>query len=160
VATLDEVLGFVGAIVAAIDAVGGFLATLMLFVIVIALFINLKMTISDRMQEIGTMRTIGVESRGVVSLFVLENIFLAIIFVIVGFAVGFGVMALFVYAIELPVKGAFSLLLNNGRLALSAQGSDIALILAAITAFAAIFSYIPSRRAGKIPPAEALRKTM
>ena len=80
VATLDEVLGFVGAIVTAIDAVGGFLAALMLFVIVIAIFINLKMTISDRMQEIGTMRTIGLEAKGVVSLFVLENIFLAIIF--------------------------------------------------------------------------------
>ncbi|UCB45731.1 MAG: ABC transporter permease [Spirochaetota bacterium] len=160
VATLDEVLGFVGAIVTAIDAVGGFLAALMLFVIVIAIFINLKMTISDRMQEIGTMRTIGLEAKGVVSLFVLENIFLAIMFVCIGIAVGFGVMALFVYAIELPVRGAFSLLLNNGRLALSPQGSDIVLILIAISAFAAIFSYIPSRRAGKIPPAEALRKTM
>jgi ABC-type lipoprotein release transport system permease subunit len=158
VATLDEVLGIVGAIVTAIDAIGGFLAALMLFVIIIAIFINLKMTIADRMREIGTMRTIGVESKGVVSLFVLENIFLALIFVSIGLAVGFGVMAIFVYGIQLPVSGAFSLLLNNGRLAFSPQGSDIALILVAITAFAAIFSYIPSRKAGKIPPAEALRK--
>ena len=159
VATLDEVLGIVGNIVTAVDAIGGFLAALMLFVIIIAIFINLKMTISDRMQEIGTMRTIGIERGGVVSLFVLENIFLAAVFILIGLAVGFGVMALLVYGVTLPAKGAFSLLLNNGRLALSPQGSDIVMIIVAISAFAAIFSYIPSRRAGKIPPAEALRKT-
>jgi ABC-type antimicrobial peptide transport system permease subunit len=159
VATLDEVLGIVGSIVTAINAIGGFLAVLMLFVVVIAIFINLKMTITDRMQEIGTMRTIGMESKGVVSIFVLENIFLAAIFVLIGIAVGFGVMAILVFGVTLPVKGAFSLLLDNGRLALRPKGTDIVMIIAAISAFAAIFSYIPSRRAGKIPPAEALRKT-
>lgn len=159
VATLDEVLGFVGNIVTAIDAIGGFLAALMLFVIVIAIFINLKMTITDRMREIGTMRTIGMESKGVVSIFVLENIYLAVIFVLVGIAVGFGVIAILVYGVTLPAKGAFSLLLDNGGLALRPQGSDILLIIVAISGFAAIFSYIPSRRAGRIPPAEALRKT-
>ncbi|MBN2324381.1 MAG: ABC transporter permease [Spirochaetes bacterium] len=158
VATLDEVLGFVGTIVTAIDAIGGFLAALMLFVIVIAIFINLKMTITDRMGEIGTMRTIGMESGGVVSIFVLENIYLALLFVLAGIAIGFGVMALLVYGVTLPAKGAFSLLLDNGRLALRPRGADIVLIIVAISAFAAIFSYIPSRRAGKIPPAEALRK--
>jgi len=159
VATLDEVLGIVGNIVTAINAIGGFLAALMLFVVVIAIFINLKMTITDRMSEIGTMRTIGMESKGVVSIFVLENVYLAVIFVLVGIAAGFGIMALLVYGVSFPAKGAFSLLLDNGKLALRPQGSDIMLIVAAIAAFAAIFSYIPSRKAGKIPPAEALRKT-
>lgn len=160
VSTLDEVLGIIGQIVTAINSIGGFLAALMLFVIVIAIFINLRMTINDRMQEIGTIRTIGMEAKGIVKLFVIENIFLALIFIFIGLAVGSGIIALMIYVVEFPIKGAFSLLLNNGKLALSIKGSDIALIIITISLFSAIFSYIPSRRARKISPAQALRKTI
>ena len=86
--TIDEVVGIVRSVLAAVNAIGALIAAIMLFIIAVSIFINLRMTINERLREIGTMRTIGVEARGVTGLFVLENVLLALLFTLGGAAPG------------------------------------------------------------------------
>jgi putative ABC transport system permease protein len=157
-ATIDEVLGLVRNVLAAVNAIGTLIAAIMLFIIAVSIFINMRMSINERLREIGTMRTIGVEARGVTGLFVLENILMALIFTLAGVAVALVVVLVMRTAVPLPATGNLGLFLNRGRLSLVPRFADLLLILAVTTGFTALFSYFPARRGGRIRPVEALTK--
>ncbi len=157
-ATIDEALGIVNTVLGAVNAVGALIAAIMLFVIAISIFINLRMSINERLREIGTMRAIGVESGGVTSLFVFESVMLAAIFSTVGAIAAALVCALFRYVIVLPSGGNLGLFMNSGHLVLIPTLAGAAGTVAAISALAALFSYFPARKGGRIPPVEALTK--
>jgi ABC-type lipoprotein release transport system permease subunit len=156
--TLDEVLGLVRNILNAVTGVGTLIAAIMLFIIAVSIFINLRMSINERLREIGTMRTIGMEARGVTGLFMLESVLLALIFSLIGTGVALALVTLFRFVIELPLSGNAALFLNQGHLMLVPRVADILVIIAIITGFSALFSYFPARRGGKIRPVEALTK--
>ena len=158
VATLNEVLGIVGNIITAINSIGIFLAAVMLLVTAVAIFINLRMAINDRMREIGTMRTIGMEGKGIAMLFVFEGLILSILFTVIGYIIAFVLITILRYGVTFNTEGAFSLLLTGGKLYFRPKFSDLLLILAAIAFFATLFSFIPARQAGRIRPADALSK--
>ena len=98
----------------------------LLLVTAVAIFINLRMSVNDRMREIGTMRTI--------------------------------VIVLFKYGVAIPPKGAFSLLLERGHIVFLPHATDLLFVFLAIGFFAALFSFIPARQAGRIRPVEALTR--
>lgn len=156
--TIDEALGIVATVLAAVNAVGALIAAIMLFVIAVSIFINLKMSISERLREIGTLRAIGVESGGVTSLFVFESVLLALIFSIIGALVAVLIAFLFRYVITLPSGGEIGLFLDAGHLVLVPRLLDIAGVILVIVGFSALFSYFPARKGGRITPVEALTK--
>jgi len=158
VATIDEVLGIVRSVLNAVNAVGSVIAAIMLFIIAISILINLRMTINERLREIGTMRAIGVDSSGVTSIFVLENLVLSLVFIAAGVLLAFGVSFLFRYAIVLPDSGNLGLFLNRGHLVLIPTAGGVLSIAGIILLFTALFSYFPARRGGRITPVEALSK--
>ena len=157
-ATIDEVLGLVRNILNAVKGVGTLIAAIMLFVIAVSIFINLRMSINERLREIGTLRTIGMEAGGVTGLFMLESILLALIFSLIGTGAALAAAALLRFVIVLPLSGNAALFLNQGHLMLVPRVTDILMIIAIITGFSALFSYFPARRGGKIRPVEALTK--
>ncbi len=157
-ATIDEVLGLARSILTAVTVIGTALAAVMLFIVAVSIFINLRMSINERFREIGTMRTIGVEAGGVTALFVLESVLLAALFSLAAAGLAVGVAALFRTAIVLPLGGNAGLFLNRGHLMLVPRPLDIALILAAILASTVLFSFFPARRGGRIRPVEALTR--
>jgi ABC-type lipoprotein release transport system permease subunit len=157
-ATLDEVLGLVRNILNAVNGVGTLIAAIMLFIIAVSIFINLRMSINERLKEIGTLRTIGMEAGGVTGLFVLESVLLALIFSLIGTGTALAAAALLRFVIVLPLSGNAALFLNQGHLVLIPRLTDILMIVAVIVGFSALFSYFPARRGGKIRPVEALTK--
>ena len=64
------------------------------------------MTINERMREIGTMRTMGMAGAGITRLFILENVFLAMLFCLVGVAAALLVIGVFAFLVPLPPAGA------------------------------------------------------
>ncbi|MDP2790729.1 MAG: FtsX-like permease family protein [Rectinemataceae bacterium] len=156
--TIDEALGIVGTVLMAVNAVGALIAAVMLFVIAVSIFINLKMSINERLREIGTMRAMGVESGGVTSLFVFESLLLALIFSAIGAGIAIMISAIFRFLIVLPSGGNLGLFLDSGHLVLIPRIVDVAAIIAIIAFFSTVFSYFPARRGGKIPPVVALTK--
>jgi ABC-type lipoprotein release transport system permease subunit len=157
-ATIDEVLGLVRNILNAVNGVGTLIAAIMLFIIAVSIFINLRMSINERLREIGTLRTIGMAAGGVTGLFMLESILLALIFSLIGTGAALAAAALLRFVIVLPLSGNAALFLNQGHLMLVPRVTDILMIIAIITGFSALFSFFPARRGGKIRPVEALTR--
>ena len=156
--TIDEALGIVATVLAAVNATGALIAAIMLFVIAVSIFINLKMSISERLREIGTLRAMGVEASGVTSLFVFESVILAFIFSGIGAIFAVIIASLFRYVIILPAAGEIGLFLDAGHLVLIPRFVDVLAIVMVIMGFSALFSYFPARKGGRIPPVEALTK--
>ncbi len=156
--TIDEALGLVGTVIAAVNAIGSLIASVMLLVIAVSIFINLKMSISERMQEIGTLRAMGVEAGGVTSLFMFESVLLSMMFSAIGAVTAVVVSAVFRWLVVLPGAGNLALFLNSGRLQLIPRPLDVIAIIAIIAGFSALFSYFPARKGGRIPPVVALTK--
>jgi putative ABC transport system permease protein len=158
-ATLDEALGIVRSILAAVNGIGAFIAAVMLFVIAVSIFINLKMSINERLREIGTMRAMGMEAASVSSLFVFESVGLAVIFSASGAILASIISLIMLYGPVFPSGGTLGLFLDSGRLVLI-PGLDSSMgVVLVISLFAGIFSYFPARRGGSIPPVDALTKT-
>ncbi len=158
-ATLDEVLGIVRTVLAAVNGVGAFIAAVMLFVIAVSIFINLRMSISERLREIGTMRAMGLEADSVTFLFVAESVGLALIFSAAGSALAVLVCYLFRLGPTLPADGNLGLFLVDGKLMLHPQIVGVLGVILVISAFAAVFSFFPARKGGAIPPVQALTNT-
>lgn len=158
--TLDEVLGIVRAVLAAIQGVGGAVAAVMLFVVAVSIFINLRMSVNERLREIGTMRALGVEASAVTGLFVLESVFLALLFSAAGASAAVA-LALWMRSSgpTLPAGGNLGVFLRGGRFFLAPSIGAVAITVGAIAGFAAFFSFFPARRGGAIAPVEALTKT-
>jgi len=160
IATVYEVIGLLSQILTIINAGGVFLASIMLFVIAVSIFINMRMTISERLQEIGTLRAMGVATREIVRMFMFENVFLSILFVMIGIVCGLAIMGLIVLLLRVSPTGVIGLLFDDGRLVLSPGILEMMLIVVVLAVFTAIFSYFPARYGGKIRAVEALTKTM
>ena len=159
VSTIDEVLGIVRKVLAAVNAVGAGIAAVMLFVTAVSVFINLRMTVSERLREIGTMRAIGVGSAGVTALFVLESVILAVLFSSAGAWLASGASLAIRHAFVFPASGNLAVFLDGGHLALDPDPVAAAAVVGVIAVFAACFSFFPARHGGSIPPVEALTKT-
>jgi putative ABC transport system permease protein len=157
--TIDEVLGIVRSIVLAVQGLGALVAAIMLFVIAVSVFINLRMTINERLREIGSMRAMGMEASSVTGLFVLEGTALALMSAAAGAALSALLCLAVRYAVPIPPGGSLAIFLDSGRLALEPNLGDAALLTAAIGLIAAAFSFFPARRGGRIRPVEALTAT-
>ena len=158
-ATADEVTGIVSQVVGAINGVGLFIAAIMLFIITISIFINMRMTINERIQEIGTLRAMGTDRKDIVAMFITENVFLSFLFVCIGIVAGFLLVGIFSFFISVPANGVLGLFVNNGHFVLQPTMSAIGFILVSLVSFTAIFSYFPAHQGGKIPAVVALNKT-
>ena len=158
-ATLDEVLGIVRSVLAAVNAVGAFIAAVMLFVIAVSIFINLRMSVNERLREIGTMRAIGVEAGGVTALFMLESVILAVLFSAAGAALAAVAAVAIRFGPVFSGGGNLGLFLEKGRLVLIPGAAAGFGVVATIALFAAVFSFFPARRGGAVPPVVALSKT-
>lgn len=158
-ATVDEVTGIVTQVVATINGIGLFIAAIMLFIISISIFINMRMTINERMQEIGTLRAIGTERGDIVAMFIVENVFLSLVFVAAGLAAGLLMTGVFSTLVTLPAEGTLGLFLNRGHFVLVPTIASMGFITLTLVLFTALFSYFPARYGGKIPAVVALNKT-
>jgi putative ABC transport system permease protein len=157
--TIDEVLGIVRNITLAVQGLGAFVAAIMLFVIAVSVFINLRMTINERLREIGAMRAMGVDASAVTGLFTLEGSALALMASASGAILSAVVCAAFRALVTLPSGGNLAIFLDSGHLALEPNLGDMLLLVVAISLIAAAFSYFPARRGGRIRPVEALTAT-
>ena len=117
-----------------------------------------RMTMFERIREIGTMRAIGMQRSQVRNLFLLEALFLALGGVVVGLVVALivmGIVSLFNLGVDTPLF----MILKNGHFSFKVpltRGISNILIIAALTLAAA---YLPARAAARLEPAQALRTT-
>ncbi len=156
--TLDDLLSSVQQIVNVLNSVSIGILIVLFVIIMVGILNTFRMTMYERIREIGTMRALGMLRSGVRNLFLLEALFLALAGVVVGFAaagVVMGVLSLF----NLGTSSPLFILLRAGHLSFHvplAQAVVNILIIAALTLVAA---YFPARAAARLSPALALRTT-
>jgi putative ABC transport system permease protein len=159
VSTADEVTGIVTRVLQTINAIGGVIAAIMLFIIAVSIFINMRMTINDRLQEIGTLRAMGTERGDITGMFISENVFLSVFFAGLGIAAGLVIILVMTTVVKLPADGVAALFLNRGHFVLRPTIGSMFGIILIVSLFTAIFSYFPAHYGSRIPPVVALNKT-
>ena len=106
------------------------------------------MSVTERYREIGTMKCLGALDWFVVKLFLIEAAFLGIIGSIAGAFLGF-------------VASFLAWVTQYGNMAWSLMWGQLFLRLAAVVLIGTVLSVIsaiyPARRAGRMPPADAMR---
>ena len=137
----------------------GLVVVLILFVIIMVGVTNtFRMVIHERIREIGTMRSLGLQRGGVRALFLLEALLLSLGGAVVGLVAAF-LVALVLSLINFGTDNQFFIILRKGHLLFKVLPAQIAgniLIVGVLTLLAAL---LPAGRAAKMDPAHALRKT-
>ena len=137
----------------------GLVVVLILFVIIMVGVTNtFRMVIHERIREIGTMRSLGLQRGGVRALFLLEALLLSLGGAVVGLVAAF-LVALVLSLINFGTDNQFFIILREGHLLFKVMPARIAgniLIVGVLTLLAAL---IPAGRAARMDPAHALRKT-
>jgi len=156
--SIDEIMTAVERFTSVINSVALVIGFVLFIIIGISLFVNIRMTINNRMVEIGTIRTIGMGKRDVVNLFVYENVLLGALFTIIGYLLGLLVIFIFSNFVNLSKIEGLQIFLKNGHLFFLVDILQLFILLILIMILTMIFAIIPSYYAGKIKPVEALRK--
>ncbi len=154
--TLDDMLAQVKQIADVLNTSSIVILLVLFLIIMVGITNTFRIIMYERIREIGTMRSIGMQRREVRNLFLSEAGFLALGGALAGLAVAFVVMGV-VGLVDFGTKTPLFMVLKNGHMSfLVAPARMIAniLIVAILTEIAA---FLPSRKAARLDPAVALR---
>jgi putative ABC transport system permease protein len=158
VSTLNDLLASAKQIVNVLNGVSLAVLLVLFLIIMVGILNTFRMTMYERIREIGTMRAIGMQRPGVRNLFLLEALFLALGGAVVGMAVA-GAAMLVISLFDIGTTSALFLLLKNGHFSFKVpvgQALGNVLIISVLTLIAAL---LPARAAARLQPADALRST-
>ena len=151
-----------GALYEAIGTQKATLAFLMMFLVVAAIFnisSNLALTVSQAKPEIAVLKTLGASQRDILIIFLLSGLYIGLLGVLAGFALGFGVTTVLA-----PLFNFLNDSLQSGfmdeyfikHFPTKIIFSDIAAIFLTALATIIIFSVMPARKAARMMPARVL----
>ena len=135
----------------------GIALVIILGIIVIGIINTLALSIQERQDESGTMRSIGISRLGLMLLFIMEYLLLALIAGFIGVIGAF----LSIGLLSLPTIEAtstMSLFLYDGHLYFLIDYLAILSFWIAMIMVTAVAAFWPSYKAAKISPAQAFRK--
>ena len=151
-----------GALYEAIGTQKATLAFLMMFLVVAAIFnisSNLALTVSQAKPEIAVLKTLGASQRDILIIFLLSGLYIGLLGVLAGFALGFGVTTVLA-----PLFNFLNDSLQSGfmdeyfikHFPTKIIFSDVAAIFLTALATIIIFSVMPARKASRMMPARVL----
>jgi putative ABC transport system permease protein len=143
-------------VVKSIDAISFVLLTILSIIIGIGIVNTCWISVQERSNEIGCIRAIGMSSRGVLGLFMLESLMLGVLFSTLGAFFAF-VIITFISSAEIPIHSqALSLVLFTNKLNLSIFWSDILIAIALFSSITGIAALFPALKASRIEPIQAI----
>jgi putative ABC transport system permease protein len=156
VTTLNDMLSAVQQIVGVLNGVSLAVLLVLFLIIMVGILNTFRMTMYERIREIGTMRAIGMQRPQVRNLFLLEALFLALGGAAAGLAaagVAMGILSLF----DLGMNSPMFMLLRQGHLSFRVPFGQAVGNIAIIAALTLLAALIPARSAARLEPAQALR---
>ncbi|MDC7237854.1 MAG: FtsX-like permease family protein [Sphaerochaetaceae bacterium] len=131
---------------------------LIAIVVVIVIMNTLVVSISERTNEIGTMRALGAKKNYIKNMISLETIFITIVFGIIGIILGVSILGI-TGQIGIQATGTFTKILLGGDVFIPRiSGSSILLSIISITIVSVVSSLYPVSVALRISPREAMSK--
>lgn len=140
-----------------LNLITGWGVFVLFLIILIGVLNTLRMTVRERTREIGTLRAVGIQARQILSLFLLETLFLSLLSCAAGVVLGFAAMA---GLASIPIDlhdNPMGMLLVDGRLYFAPTVGGIAFAVVLISLMATATAWFPARSAARLPPADALR---
>ncbi|MBL4868684.1 MAG: ABC transporter permease [Pseudomonadales bacterium] len=132
------------------------LVTILSVIIAVGILNTCWISVKDRTNEIGCIRAIGMSSRGILVLFMLEALLLGFFWAVVGAGAGYLIVELISLA-EIPIDNeAIRIVLFSTKLTLDIGIIDLVeavLFFSLVTGISALF---PSIRAARIQPIQAI----
>ncbi len=155
VVTLNDLLSSVKDMVKVLNTVGFVIFMILLGITMVGITNSFRMTIRERTREIGTMRAIGMQRRGVRNILLMEAFFIALTGALIGLLLA-GVAMLILGSI--PFGSSFLwIFLHKGKITFSLVPLDVAINLAVLLLLSMLAAWGPARKASRLEPAEALR---
>jgi len=156
VADLNDYMDMVTQIVAILNGIALGMFLIMLLITMVGLINTFRMIMIERIQEIGTMRAVGMQRKHVSRLFLLEGLILvlrgAFYGVVAALVIGFGISL-----IVFPSGSDYAFILNEGHITVAIGLGNILSITVIITLITLLAVGSPARKAAKLLPADALR---
>lgn len=130
---------------------------IILGIIVIGIINTLTLSIRERGQEIGTMRSIGMFRGDILVLFILEYVQLAFFAGLTGIGASLVLMKLLAWP-EIEATSTMSMFLYDGHLYFLKNPQAVMFFFFVLVMVTAMAAFWPSYKASRMKPAEALRK--
>ena len=153
--TWEEEMSFLQWTTTAIDGLMYVLMSILLIIISIGIMNSMWIAIRERTREIGTLRAIGMQRRGVLALFLVEAFSLGALGSLAG--VGLGLIGIGILNVaHLTVPAGARMFLMSSQLHLLADPLQILKGMAVITGCTTLISIFPSIHAARLKPVTAM----
>ncbi|HBE88524.1 MAG TPA: ABC transporter substrate-binding protein, partial [Elusimicrobia bacterium] len=124
----------------------------LVFIVLVSVLNVMMMSVYERVGEIGTMASIGVQPGRILALFLTEGLLLGLFSGVIGAAAGSAILLL-LRAMKIPFTfGNMDLVLSP-----SVPAGEVGLALAVVILISALASLQPARKASRMEPVDALR---
>jgi putative ABC transport system permease protein len=154
--TLNDILSEVDQIVDLLNQTALVILVVLFVIIMVGITNTFRMIMYERVREIGTMRALGMQRERVLGNFLLEALFLALGGVLAGLAVA-GLVMLVLGQIYLGLDSPIFILLKNGYFTFTVLPSQVLLNTAIVASLTIAAAFLPSRKAARMKPVDALR---
>ncbi len=156
--TLNDILSEVDQIVVLLNQTALVILIVLFVIIMVGITNTFRMIMYERVREIGTMRALGMQRERVLGSFLLEALFLAVGGMLAGLIVA-GTVMLILSRIYLGLDSPIFILLKNGYFTFSVSPLQVLVNTAIVASLTILAAFVPSRKAARMKPVEALRST-
>jgi putative ABC transport system permease protein len=154
--TLNDVLAQVQQIVNVLNTVSLIILVVLFVIIMVGITNTFRIIMYERIREIGTMRSIGMQRGEVRNLFLFEALFLALGGAVAGLVLAgiiMGVVSLVNFGLNTPLF----IILKNGHMTFRVEFWRTVLDIVIVAVLTLLAAFLPARKAAKLDPAVALR---
>ena len=154
--TLNDMLQQVQQIVNVLNSASLVILIILFLIIMVGITNTFRIIMYERIREIGTMRSIGMQRGEVRSLFLFEAAFLAVGGVLSGILLALVVMGV-VSVVDFGLNSPLFIILKNGHMTFSLPLVRTLANIVIVTGLTLAAAFFPARNAARLDPAVALR---
>lgn len=155
VTTWEDELSFLTWTLDLLNVLKTLLMLILIAIVVTGIMNTMWIAIRERTREIGTLRAIGMQRRGILWMFLLESLLLGLGSAVVGAAAG-AVVAGALNAAHIAVPLSMQLFLMSDHLHLAVHGGQVVGAVVLLTVLTGLAALYPSFRAARLRPVEAM----
>ena len=156
ITTLDDLMAQVSDLFRVLDIVSLSVFLILLTITMVGIVNTFRMVLLERIQEIGTMRAVGMQCSAVRGIFLMEAAFIGLLGALIGLVLA-GVAMLVLGQLTLDSDSPLQFFLDDGRITFSVPLASVVTNVAILLVLSLLAAFIPARRAARMDPAVALR---
>ena len=156
VSNINDYAGEIDQLAVTLNWVGTGVLLVLVIITMVGVINTFRMIMYERVREIGTMRAIGVQRRGIRRIFLWEAFLLATLGYVAGI-IAAAIGAALIGLIAVPLDSPFALFTVGGTLTFPVAIGVLVLNYVMITLLTVGAAAIPARAAARLQPADALR---